>query len=173
MNLIFKISYIAGIIFICICAITGILVKVIPLEFSSESYANAFDTAVFWGIPLAILLTIGKIGFQKNKERVKIRTIVTSRVIIAFLYLVVFIFYLMSTFSFDMCGWSRGETIFRNKSNPAIRIERRYFGCGATDSGPAIASAFKVRSILPFFLYAEQIDTGKIDITKWDRMAEK
>ena len=96
--------------------------------------------------------------------------IVRSRIIVSVLYLLFFFFYTLSTFSLDMCTWSAGETLFKNRVHQSQRIEKRYFGCGATDSSPATAGFFKVTSITSLFLHKQKIDTNKIDLKEWERV---
>ena len=72
-----------------------------------------------------------------------------------------------------MAAWSRGETILENRSNKSVRIVKRDFGCGATDSSPETVQIFKITQITPLFIYVSKVDTSKLEKKDWVRISEK
>ena len=173
MSIIFKIIYIGSIVFITLCILTAVFLRIFPLEFTSESYQRVFDDLLFCGIPVAVLLTMTRIGFKKNLDKLRIKMIVIKSIIIAICYIFFSFCYAILSFSFSMCAWSTDDTLFENTSNKSTKIVKRDFGCGATDSSPATVQIFKITQISPLFIYTSKIDTNKLDKNDWVRIRKK
>jgi hypothetical protein len=165
--------YYGSILFIALCIFITILLIIFPLEFASDGFQDIYDASLLWGMPLAVLLTMTQIGFKKNPDRLKIKMMVIKRIIIAICYLFLFFCYAVFSFGFSMCTWSRGETILENRLNKSVRIVKRDFGCGATDTSPATVEIFKITQITPLFICVSKVDTNKLEKKDWVRIREK
>ena len=169
MRLFFKIVYFGSLTFITILFVVRILLKFTSLEFSHDTYQDNFDSLFFFGLPIAIELTLSRLGFKNNLTKRQIRSIILKTTVIAIAFFLFFIIYFFATFGSSMCTTSTGETLYINSSKKSPRIVKRYFGCGATDSSPATVSISKLQAITPLFVYVTDVDTNKLDKTVWIR----
>lgn len=145
-----------------------IVAAILHLEFSVYSAGERFEEFRFCAIPVAIVCTLAGTLSQSNSYPV-----ILAKILISF-FVAGCVCVLLIFFSFaDMCAYSKGETWFVNKVNPNIKVVRRDFGCGATDSSPASVSFWKIRQITPFLIKADIIDTLSIDMNKWQRVKSK
>ena len=71
-----------------------------------------------------------------------------------------------------MCEWSDGKIIYENKNNPSSKIVERDMGCGATDSGDPVYGMFKIKTLIPPFVWANRVDTDQIDKSEWKKVGE-
>jgi hypothetical protein len=172
MKFISRIIYFGSIVFIIVSLLVSLSLKIFPLELSESGYEEVFDELFFIGIPVAIIMTCSKIFF-KNVQKSKIRSAIINRLIIAVVVFISFIFYGFISFGANMCTWSTGPTLFVNTKKSCEKIVLREFGCGATDNSPGTLSVFKVTTITPFFIYATEIDTTKIDSNEWVKLRQK
>lgn len=172
MKLISKIIYYLSIIFIIACLVISISLKFFLLEFSKSNYEKTFDDLFFIGIPLAIIFTSANVFF-KNFQKSKVKSTIINKLIIAIVVFISFILYGFISFGTNMCTWSTGPTLFISKKKSSEKIVLRDFGCGATDSSPGTFGIFKVTTITPSFIYANKIDTSKINSTEWVRLGQK
>ena len=70
----------------------------------------------------------------------------------------------------NMCDWTNREIQFISKEDNKMKIIKREYGCGATDSGPPIVKNFKVQQYSRYFISAKEINIDEIDKNKWMRV---
>jgi len=165
-----KLVYFGSLTFIILLLLVQILLKITQLEFSEEKYQENFDSIFFFGIPIAIELTLARLGLKTNLSRHQTKSIIIRTTFIAVACFLLFIFYFFTTFGSSMCTWVTGETLYKNTSKKSQRVVKRYFGCGATDSSPATVAISKLQDITPLFVYVTDVDTNKLDKTVWVRL---
>jgi len=163
----FKLVYYISLAYIISCIGLSILMKILPIEFSNDTYSEDFDSIFFIGIPIAILLTLSRIGFKVELSKTQIKSAIVKTILLAVTCFVLFLFYNIVTFGSSMCTWTSGETLYRNSTNTSQKIIKRYFGCGATDSSPSTVGVFKVQQITRLFIYVTKVDTTKLDRHEW------
>jgi hypothetical protein len=161
-----KIVYYLSIAFIVCCFSLLILIKIADLEFSQSSYEQFYENALFIGVPVAIFLTIFRVGF-KNIPNKKIGLAITKSIIIALSYFGVYILYGIASFASDMCSWSNDDTLLVNKAYKSTMIVVRDFGCGAVDSSPPTYDTFKMKEVTPFLLHFSRVKVNELDSKEW------
>jgi hypothetical protein len=170
MKIVFKLLYSLTIGFIVSCILLLILMNAFPLDFSDERYSDIFDSVVFAGIPIAILLTLSRLGFKVRLTKSQVRSSILCTILLSAGCFILFIFYSLATLGTSMCAWSSGEVLYRNNTKSSQKIIKRYFGCGATDSSPASAAVFEVQQVTPLLIYVTKVDTTKLDRRNWTRV---
>jgi hypothetical protein len=161
-----KILYYSSLCFIVICGSLALLLKILPLEFKNADYQEKFDGLFYFGIPIAILFTGARLGF-KSKYQAKISSEILKTVLLSIAVFVLFILYAIGNFGNSMCIKVTEETLFIKKNSNSIKIVRRNFGCGATDSSPGTITIEKEVQVISFFVYYSPIDTAKINKSEW------
>jgi hypothetical protein len=161
-----KIVYYSSIVFIAVAFGIGILIETIPLEWSSITYKENIGGALFFGVPIAILLTITRTGFKKIPDN-KVRFAVLKSVLLALGYFLLIGLYGIISFGSGLCLWSTRDTILVNKIDRSTRIVVRDFGCGAVDSSPLIYDTFKEKEITCVFLHYNRVKMNELDTTEW------
>ena len=111
--------------------ISGILSLIIyqysNLEFANETIRHSFFNIVFWGIPLAILLTLfGTI----NKANKKSKNIFISSLTILGACLVLFLIALIGPFIFPYLIVINEKLLFVHKSNNEVSIKEQTYTYG-------------------------------------------
>ena len=167
MQRILKTVYWTSILILCLWILTTIFGTFIPLEISNSNFEIIYDRIRFYGIPIAIILTLT--GTIKNKDTAGTVTIKVFATIVISLFSV---FVMVMTLFAGMCDWTTENVIFENKLNPSTKIVQRSFGCGATDSSPATLKVFKVKEITPFLIWTTTIDTNQINKSEWTRIEQ-
>ncbi len=132
------------------------------LEFNDRNFEQTFKEIRFWGIPICILLSLfGTVKSEdKRSDRIAKTVLTFGAAIFAFFFMI------MSIFA-DMCDWTNRETLFISKEDNNIKIIRRDYGCGATDSGPPIVKNFKVKESFKYFISATEVNIEEVDESKW------
>lgn len=82
-----------------------------------------------------------------------------------------FFFMIISIFT-GMCDWSNQKILYTNKKNKEVKIIKRDYGCGATDSDLPTIKIFKVRKVTKYFILAKEVDITKIDQNEWNKTEE-
>ncbi|MCW3070774.1 MAG: hypothetical protein JWO44_664 [Bacteroidetes bacterium] len=160
-----KIIYRASIVFICVIVATAILGQALPLEFADNESENLYLGICFYGIPLAIVLTLTGTLKQTDTPASATGKIILTLVIAGLSFFVTVI----AAFT-SMCEWSTHRVCFENKQDPSVKIVEREFGCGVFDSGEPAYKLFKVSEFSPYMIWATEADTNKIDKAEWRRV---
>lgn len=149
----------------CLFLLLLFLKQILPLEYADSNSEFFFDNVLFFGFPIAILLTLPLT--LKKKDTVGS---IFAKIIFTILIMLVVLFLIAASALSNMCGWSTEAVLFQNKQNSSLKIATRSFGCGATDSGSTRLEVFKIRPITPYFIWATKTDTTTIDKSKWIRI---
>lgn len=169
MKLVYKTIYWLALAFITLIFVIWLAVKLVPLEFRKSSYEKYFQLTEFFGIPIAIIVAIIKIGFMTaDKERK--RQIIKNHILVAAILIVISILYIVCTALDGLCSWSKGEVLFRKESNGTIKIVQRDFGCGAVDGADVSGRLFIRAPVTPLFYYYKAIDTTTTDMRIWEKV---
>jgi hypothetical protein len=168
MKPVFKFLYYLCVVYIVLIILIAAIVKISPLDFTSKDYEELFDILFYGGIPVAILLTACRIGFQPM-DRTKKRNTIIIHFLLSLGSFFLFFLYALVSFGEGMCLYSDEETLFVKKSNPSTTITLRSFGCGATDSSPATLSVELRKLYSPVFCTYTKVDTTRIDRNEWIR----
>jgi hypothetical protein len=168
MKPVLKFLYYFCIAFIVLIILTAAIIRFSPLEFSSKDYEEIFDILFFGGIPVAILLSACRIGFQPMNRTQKRNTIISSFLLSLGCFFLFFL-YSVSTMAEAMCDYSNEELLFKKKSGTSSTIIIRYFGCGATDSSPSTPTVEIKKLYTPLLCSYTKVDTTRIDLNEWIR----
>ena len=156
-----KIVFRIILVFIAFCIIIPIIGDYFSLEISNDSLKVVLSSIKFFGVPLAVLLTLVKT--IKNVDTVLVKVL---KVVFTSFIALISIFYLLVS-AFELCNRTTLETLFVNKENENITIVVREFGCGAVDSTPANRDNYKNWKINDYLIRSTPIDTSEIDKTMW------
>lgn len=170
MRTLFKILYFASLAYIVTCCLLIFLLKILPLEFKNHRFDEQFPNLFYFGVPVAILFTAARLGFQ-NIEASQIRKRLLKKFLISIGVFTIFFCYSFVSFGISMCDTVTGETLFI-KNSSSSKIVERDFGCGATDSSPATVTIAKQTEILSLFWYYTRIDTTTLNKSEWIRVKE-
>ncbi|RYG00165.1 MAG: hypothetical protein EOO07_35810 [Chitinophagaceae bacterium] len=165
MRIVCKIIYFLSIAYIALCCLVTILLAVLPLEFQNYQFGEKWDNIFFFGIPLAILFTLTRLGFKDRKTLVIWHQILATFLFSLGVFIIFFLYGIVSLGS--MCNYSTGETVFTNRHSSTTKIVKRYFGCGATDSTPPTITLARQTDVLSLFWYYTKIDSSRIDRSVW------
>lgn len=160
-----KVVYCTSILLLSIWTLTAVFGSLIPLEFSNNNHEFIYDSILFYGFPIAIILTLAG-TIKKDDTRGTIATKVFITILISFISLCIMF---MTSFT-GMCDWTTDKVYFENKQNPSTTIVQRSFGCGATDSSPATIEVYKLRELTPYLIWVTSADTNQIDKNEWRRI---
>jgi len=163
-----KIIYWTSLAFIFLFVIVPFVGQFTPLEFTNDNFKTLLEEIRFFGLPIAILLTL--FGTLKPKDSTASKGIKIALTISV--SALSFFFLLVSAFG-NMCGWTNNKTLFNNINDKTTKIVLRDFGCGATDSGSPIYKVCKIKNISPVFIWVTDTDTTKIDRQVWQRVDNK
>ena len=166
MSILSKIIYLLSIAYIVLCCTLAILLNSIPLEFKSYRLSENADQLFFFGIPIAVLFTLARLGFKDRRNLVVWKEVLKTVGLSVGIF-IVFFFYAIASFGSSMCRTTTGQTIFTKSNSSTTKIVERHFGCGATDSGPGIITIAKQVDILSIFWYYSEIDTIGIAKSDW------
>lgn len=157
--------FITSIIVLAFWVVTTALITFGPLNFTSSATEDSFTMFRFWGLPVTILLTLsGTLSKTDSNSSQATKILLTIFIAIAsLLFLVILLF-------MQMCGWSNGRAFLENRKSPSVKITKRYYGCGATDSSPDSPGIFKVRPLTPYFYWATEVDTATLNMEDWRRI---
>lgn len=142
-----------------------------PLQFSQSRYEDQYEQSRLVILPLAIIGTLfGTIRSDDYREarNLKIRFTLGLAVLSFFLLLFAAIAFLGS----GMCAWTDRQLLFVKRSDPAIQVRLRDFGCGATDSGSPLVEVFRISKVTPWFRWVQHFDTTHMDRSEWVRATE-
>lgn len=169
MRIVCKIVYILSIAYIGLCCLVAILLAILPIEFKNYQLRESWDNLFFFGIPVAILFTLARLGFKDPKTLVIWKQIVAT-FLLSFGVFILFFLYAVATWGRSMCQYTTGETIFTKRNSSTTKIVKRYFGCGATDSTPPHISLARQTDVLSLFWYYSKTDSTTIDRSVWIRV---
>jgi hypothetical protein len=147
----------------------AVLLNTLPLEIKNYTFREHAHNFIFFGIPIAILFTTSRSGFIKHSKS-ETRTKIHKAFLISAGVFVLFFVYAFATFGSSMCDTTTGETLFIRKNPGSSKIVTRYFGCGATDSSPAVVTTAKQTEIASLFWYYTAIDTTTLNRAEWIRV---
>ncbi len=167
MQLLLKVIYRTALFMLIFWLGVAVLSNFVPLEFASQNVEHSYYSIRFYGVPIAIIFTLT--GTLKKKE--SWGEIISKIVLTIFACLGSLVIMTMMLFG-GMCAWTTDKVLFEHKQQSTIKIEKRSFGCGATDSGPSKPGIFKVNNFTPYFRYATPIDTNEIDKNEWLRIKQ-
>lgn len=148
---------------ICIFILT--IGQSLPFEFSNDNTAQGFYVLVLFTLPLAILLTLIKQRSIRKTQTVRILTIIAA--IFSFLFLCLYVF------GKTMCGYITDEILFVNQSDKSVKIIKRHYDCGATDSDLPKYKYYKIKELTSQILYSKKVDTAQLDKNFWIRIDNK
>lgn len=168
MQKISKIIYWVSLASIFVFVIVPLIGRFTPLEFTNDNFKDLFEQIRFFGLPIAILLTL--FGTLKHKDTTSTKTMKTLLTICIAVFSVFILF--MTVFA-GMCRWTNSKVLFENKSDNTTKIVLRDFGCGATDSGNPTYKVCKIKNITPVLIWVTSIDTAKINRQIWQRVENK
>lgn len=160
-----KLIYWASISLICFWILVAILGLFLPIEVTDNKIENTYYEIRFWGLPIAILLTLSG-TIESNDASVSLggeilATLFAAGISVFFMFMAMFL---------GMCDWTTDRMFFENKQDRSIKIVERSFGCGATDSGSPIHKIFKMTPVTKYFVWVTEIDTNSIDKSEWVRI---
>lgn len=161
----FKIIYWGSLAFIFVFIIVPFAGQFTPLELTSDNFQDLFEQIRFFGLPIAILLTLFGTLKQKDPTDTRIGKIVLTICVAAFSAFILF----MTVFA-GMCRWTNNKVLFENKNDKTTKIVLRDFGCGATDSGSPTYKVCKIKRISPLLVWVTNVDTTKINRVAWLRV---
>ena len=157
-----RIIYWISIFLICFWVFLPLIKSFLSLEITDHEIEDTYDLIRFWGLPVAILLTLtGTIKQDDTSDDVGGKVSLT---------LFVAGFSLFFVLLFNMCDWSTSIVLFQNKEDSDIKIVEREYGCGATDGGEPIYKIFKVQELTKYFIRVTEIDTATIGRAEWERV---
>lgn len=171
MRILSKSIYSLCIVYICLCCLIALLLATLPLEFKDYRLQEKSTSLFFIGIPTAILFTLFKLGF-KDRNKINPGKEVIKTVLLASGVSLLLFSYGMITFGSSMCSSVTGQTIFINKYSTSVKIVKRHFGCGATDSSPETTTISMQRDVLSTFWYYSKIDTLGLIKSDWIRVSQ-
>lgn len=132
-------------------------------QITAAGIQNTVELILLTGIPVLIWLLVLVTKLFKHKL---INVII--RIAFSVIMIIYFPYYLF--FALMGTGIERiDKEIFINKENENIKIEAMRFDAGATDGGGR-GKIVKVHYIFPLLRKVEDIDTNKIDRSKWIRV---
>jgi len=150
-----------SIAFIAIVAFSLTIGRQLPIEFSNYKTRNQYYDSIFFAVPGAILLTMA--GTIKKKRTKSMNWMIG---ILTVLSAVLSFFFLLGTiFSIASGAWINEATLYRNKIDSNITINNQFYDAGALD-----IYSHRTVMLTPFlkwFQKVQEIDTNKIDKTKW------
>jgi hypothetical protein len=162
MKLLFKIVFLVSVSTIFILIVFLIVKSLLPLEFANGRQEERYDEFRFWGLPLAIILTLT--GTIKPKDT---GGDIVRKIVLTALVSMIPVFLMFMTALSGMCSWTTNETLFVNSTNTSKKIVRRSYGCGAVDSQSPSYGAFKVKKLPLGFIWVTKADTLNIDRKVW------
>jgi hypothetical protein len=163
-----KIIYWTSLVLIFVFVIVPFVGQFTPLEFTNDNFQDSFEQFRFFGLPIAILLTL--FGTLKAKDSTGTKT---SKIVLTICISVFSVFILFMTVFAGMCRWTNNKILFNNITDKTTKIVLRDFGCGATDSGSPTYKVCKIKSITPLLIWVTAIDTTNIDRQIWQRVDNK
>jgi hypothetical protein len=165
MQTISKITYWTSLVSIFAFVVIPFVGQFTPLELTSDNFKSSFEQFRFWGLPVAILLTLAGTIKPNNSPTNK-----TTKIILTFCIAGISVIILILTVFSGMCRWTNNKTLFNNINDNTNKIVLRDFGCGALDSGSPNYKVCKIKNILPSLIWVTDIDTTKIDRQIWQRV---
>ena len=158
----FRILFRVNLILAVTWIISYFLYKLLKLEFANTSHADNFFGFGIISIPVLALTY-----FLKNiKEQEHWFSILGKVLAGAFFTIIFLVLIAISTFG-NMCSWTTSKVLYTNIKNPGIQIVERDFGCGATDSSPAIKRNFKIKKFAVVFFTATEVELADLDTSEW------
>ena len=165
---IFKIIFWVSISLITIRILTIIIGQFITVEIVDSNLRNIHDFFRGIGFPIAIIFTLT--GTIKKTDDT-ISKVVKS--ILTFIFVAIVFFFIIASSLTEMCSCTTDNVVFENKQNNSIKIVKREFGCGATDSGSPTFKLFEIHEYANCVIWVKDVDTNKIDKNKWKRIENK
>jgi hypothetical protein len=121
----------------------------------------------FYGIPLAVLMTLtGTIKAKDKPEAIIMKIIATFLISVGTFIISMFLLFV------GMCGWTTNKVLYENKNNNSLKIVERYYGCGAVDSDYPDYKTFKMKEISKNIYWYSRIDTNTINTSEWVKFVE-
>lgn len=159
MKRISKILFLVSIVLIIFWLLSGVILKLLPLEFVNRKTKISFYAFCLYGFPCGVIFML--LYTIKRSERIK--SIIYKLIMI--LLLSAFSFFILLFLGLS-CDWSTTKVFFKNKKNPTTLIVKRSHDCGIYDSNKP-DTIFKTRVVFNYLIWATKIDTINLDRNKW------
>ena len=141
--------------------------QILPVEFRNNKMQSDYYYFAYTVLPFSFLLTmVGTI--KKKNKKAKNWTIVGLTILSS---IICFFILVRIMFSIGFGAWINEAVLYRKKEDKTISINRQIFDDGAFGYGGYRNAELK--PFLKYFLIVKQIDTAKIDKTKWDFVNEE
>lgn len=160
-----KIIFWSAIAFIALVVSVTFTRVLLGIAYVDEDMKYNFQRIAFFGIGLALLLTLFGIIKAKDSNLRKLVKFVISICAISYILFMLFI-----AVFFDMCTTTNHAVLYEKISNPNTKIVLQKTDCGATDSDPYGPKTYKVQKVTKYFIRSTKIDTVKIDMDKWEKI---
>ena len=135
--------------------------QIIPIEFADWRDMHFFYDIILYGLPLAIIMTLGW-TLKKNRLR-KSNIKITVITIFISIFMVFGSFFLMFVYGFG--AWMNEEIIYRNINKSEVTINQQRWDIGAFGYGDQ--RIVKLTPILGIYNWVSETDTSKIDNNEW------
>lgn len=168
MQILLKVIYRTAVPLLIFWLGAAVLSNFVPLEFESQNIEYWYYYIRFYGVPITIVFTLT--GTLKRKETLV--EIISKIVLTIFACFGSVVILTIMIFVGGMCAWTTNKVLFEHKIESTIKIEKRSFGCGATDSNPSKIGIFKVRNFTTYFIWVSSIDTNEINKSEWLRVKQ-
>jgi len=158
----FKIIYTGSLSLVFLWIFVAIVRHFIPLEIVNPRFVDTYYTFRFYGLPIAILLTLsGTINKTQNAKEIGSRITITAAIsALSFFMLIIGLF-------LGMCACYNPKVHYIKKDDNSVKIVERSYGCGAYDSGPPIRKCFKVIELTSFLNWTTEINLKEINKPEW------
>lgn len=138
--------------------------QTIHFEFSDRKTSSDFYNIILSGTPIAILLTLFGTLKQNHDKARKLFTIFGTIGLAMFAFMLL----LNIVFTIGFGTWTTFNIAYENKTNPERQIREQRYDVGTLGYG-----SDRIVEVKPFaglFWQVSQVDTTKIDKTKWKRV---
>jgi hypothetical protein len=134
-----------------------------PIEFASSVASHIFFAIICYSLPVSILWLANTILKIRNPSETIVA--ITKTLMVLFSLGSLFILLIVG-FANVMCSTIE-EPLFKSKSDPSVKIVRRYYGCGAVDSQAPNYTFHKIVPCAFLFTHVTTFDITKLDKTAW------
>ena len=142
--------------------ITLLFGLIFDLEFSKTRYEDIYFGIAVVGIP-ALIFTYSLKNFTSQGKWY----FLFGRVFLALLAFFICLYVIVMASFFNMCAWTTNRILFINKSNSAIQVAERSYGCGATDSTPDIRRTYRIRNLNSFLMIVTEVNVSELKRDDW------
>ena len=155
------ILFILAIIFILVAVFAMTIGQKLPYEFDSKSLASVFYLLIFFGLPIAILLTL--LGSIRRRRKSVLNISIGLLTVLLSVGTIYYLYLKMVLFGFGT--WVNFNIAYENKANPKIKIVDQRYDVGAL--GIKGMRTVKLTPFLGIFNRVEWIDTTALNKSEW------